>query len=48
MAGNLAPGLILALGMSPQEKSDSICAFAEPAMSFCHGVCVATELMLCR
>lgn len=45
MAGNLAPGLIPALGMSPWEKSDEVCLFAELALSICCGVHVATVLM---
>ena len=48
MAGNLAPGLIAALGMRSWGKSDEVCAFAEPALSVCRGVRAAAMLMLSR
>lgn len=48
MVGNLAPGLIPALGMSAWEKSDEVCVFAELVLSVCCGVHVATVLMLSR
>lgn len=48
VSGNLAPGLIPALGMSPWEKSDEVCVFAELALSICLGVHVATVLTLSR